>query len=47
MRPRIISLTIGAAVLVTAGVLAEWWWLIGIGVWMLIAAFLLEMIYRP
>ncbi|MGJ5805303.1 hypothetical protein ACSCB1_40360 [Streptomyces europaeiscabiei] len=47
MRSGIVSLMIGAAVLVTAGALADWWWLIGIGAWMLIAAGLLEMIYRP
>lgn len=47
MRSRIISLMIGSVVLVTAGALADWWWLIGVGAWMLIAAGLLEMIYRP
>ncbi|MFF9870476.1 hypothetical protein ACF1G0_34755 [Streptomyces sp. NPDC013953] len=47
MRSRIISLMIGSAILVTAGALAHWWWLIGIGAWMLIAACLIEMIYRP
>jgi hypothetical protein len=47
MRSRIVSLMTGAVVLVTAGALADWWWLIGIGAWMLIAAGLLEMIVRP
>lgn len=47
MRPRIIGLTSGGMALIAAGVVAEWWWLLGIGVWMIIAAFLLEMIYRP
>ncbi|MFC4469292.1 hypothetical protein ACFPH6_33070 [Streptomyces xiangluensis] len=47
MQSRIVSLMIGAVVLGTAGALADWLWLIGIGAWMLIAAGLLEMIYRP
>ncbi|MGW7199107.1 hypothetical protein [Streptomyces chryseus] len=47
MRSRIVTLMITSAVLVTAGALTEWWWLIGIGAWLLIAAGLLEMIYRP
>jgi hypothetical protein len=38
---------IGSLVLVTAGALADWWWVIGIGAWMLIAAGLLEKIFRP
>ncbi|AIS02387.1 hypothetical protein SGLAU_32265 [Streptomyces glaucescens] len=47
MRSRIISLMTGAVVLVTAGALTDRWWLIAIGAWTLIAAGLLEMIYRP
>lgn len=47
MGTRIIVLMMGSGVLVSAGALAEWWWLMGIGAWMLIAAGLLEMIYRP
>ncbi|MER7576210.1 hypothetical protein [Streptomyces sp. NPDC126514] len=47
MRLTIISLMIGAVVLVTTGALTDWWWLMGIGAWMLITAGLLEMIYRP
>jgi hypothetical protein len=47
MRSRIVGLTIGAVVLIAGGALADWIWLIGIGAWMLIAAGLLEMIYRP
>ncbi|WP_411104959.1 hypothetical protein [Streptomyces sp. cmx-4-9] len=47
MRRRIITLTLGAAVMTVAGAVAGWWWLLGIGVWVLIAAFLIEMIYRP
>ena len=47
MRRWIIALTICAAALVAAGAAAGWWWLLGTGVWALIAAFLLEIIYRP
>ncbi|MCT7353060.1 hypothetical protein N4P33_12870 [Streptomyces sp. 15-116A] len=47
MRSRIVTLVIGSAVLVTGGALADSIWLIGIGAWLLIAAGLLEMIYRP
>lgn len=47
MRSRIVSLMIGSVVLITGGALADWMWLIGIGAWLLIAAGLLEMIYRP
>ncbi|WP_431998334.1 hypothetical protein [Streptomyces fungicidicus] len=47
MRSRIVGLTSGSAVLVAGGALTDWMWLIGIGAWMLIAAGLLEMIYRP
>ncbi|MEU9378531.1 hypothetical protein AB0D94_32920 [Streptomyces sp. NPDC048255] len=47
MRLRIIVLTLGAAAMITAGLATEWWWLLGIGVWTVIVAFLMEMIYRP
>jgi hypothetical protein len=47
VRSRSVALTIGAAVFVTAGALANWWWLIAIGAWVLIAAGLMEVIYRP
>ncbi|MCY0928975.1 hypothetical protein OTB20_22715 [Streptomyces sp. H27-H1] len=47
MRPRIIALTLGGGTLVAGGAAAAWWWLLGIGVWMIIAAFLMELIYRP
>lgn len=47
MRRVIIALTTLALVLVAAGALAGWLWLVGIGAWMLITAFLLELIYRP
>jgi hypothetical protein len=47
MRSGITILMSGSVVLVTAGILTDWWWLMGIGVWMLIAAGLLEMVYRP
>ena len=47
MRSRVTLLMGGSAALVTVGVITDWWWLIGIGAWMLIAAGLIEMIYRP
>ncbi|MFB8245796.1 hypothetical protein ACFC5X_12200 [Streptomyces sp. NPDC055952] len=47
MRSRITILMSGSVVLVTVGFITDWWWLIGIGAWMLIAAGLIEMIYRP
>ncbi|CAL9414434.1 hypothetical protein SUDANB132_01715 [Streptomyces sp. enrichment culture] len=37
----------GSVALVAAGTLTDWWWLIGIGAWMLITAGPIEMIYRP
>ncbi|MCT7353071.1 hypothetical protein N4P33_12925 [Streptomyces sp. 15-116A] len=47
MRARITGLLGAAFTLVTAGIVADWWWLVGIGAWVLIAAGLLEMVYRP
>ncbi|MFD3538441.1 hypothetical protein ACFWUQ_02940 [Streptomyces sp. NPDC058662] len=47
MRLRIIALTVGATAMITAGAVAEWWWLLGIGVWTLIVASLMQLIYRP
>ncbi|WP_158943682.1 hypothetical protein [Streptomyces sp. NRRL S-378] len=47
MRLKIISLALCGAAMIAAGATAEWWWLLGIGVWVLAAAFLMEMIYRP
>ncbi|MFD3679437.1 hypothetical protein [Streptomyces sp. NPDC058613] len=47
MRRRILTLTPAAAVMAAVGALFGWWWLLGVGVWVLIAAFLIEMIYRP
>ncbi|MFD9520737.1 hypothetical protein [Streptomyces sp. NPDC059979] len=47
MRLRIITLILCAAAMIAAGLATEWWWLLGIGVWTVIVAFLTEMIYRP
>ncbi|MFC9820484.1 hypothetical protein ACFWG6_35390 [Streptomyces erythrochromogenes] len=47
MRLKIISLALCGAAVIAAGATAQWWWLLGIGVWVLVAAFLMEMIYRP
>jgi hypothetical protein len=41
------ALFLAAVALVTAGVLKDMLWLLGIGAWALIAAALIEMIYRP
>ncbi|WP_328741337.1 hypothetical protein OHA91_39470 (plasmid) [Streptomyces erythrochromogenes] len=47
MRLRITILTLGAIAMIVAGAAAEWWWLLGIGVWTMIVAFVTELIYRP
>ncbi|MBJ6635265.1 hypothetical protein ACFWJE_12710 [Streptomyces griseoincarnatus] len=47
MRSRIVGLTSASVVLIAGGALADSMWLIGVGAWALIAAGLLEMIYRP
>ncbi|GAA2931547.1 hypothetical protein G3I30_12615 [Actinospica acidiphila] len=47
MRSRIVGLTSGSVALIAGGALADSMWLIGVGAWTLIAAGLLEMIYRP
>lgn len=47
MQIKIITLALCGAAMVAAGAVFEWWWLLGIGVWALIVAFLAEMIYRP
>ncbi|MER7897463.1 hypothetical protein ABTX62_15420 [Streptomyces sp. NPDC096046] len=41
------TLFLAAALLGTAGVISDTFWLLGIGAWALIAAGLIEMIYRP
>ncbi|WP_107470955.1 hypothetical protein [Streptomyces sp. WZ.A104] len=41
------TLFLAAVVLITAGAVSDSWWLIGSGAWALIAAGLIEMIYRP
>lgn len=41
------ALFLAAVVLVTAGGLTDTLWLLGIGAWALIAAGLIDMIYRP
>ncbi|MDJ0463831.1 hypothetical protein [Streptomyces sp. H27-C3] len=47
MRRIVIALTLSAVALVAAGGLTDRMWLLGLGVWALIAAFMIEMIYRP
>lgn len=41
------ALALAAVVLAAAGALSGTLWLLGIGAWALIAAALIEMIYRP
>lgn len=41
------ALFLAAVVLVIVGALSSALWLLGVGVWALIAAGLIEMIYRP
>ncbi|MEU8893974.1 hypothetical protein [Streptomyces sp. NPDC048442] len=36
-----------AAALIATGFLTGWFWLVGVGVWALIAAFLLEFTFSP
>ncbi|XMN11757.1 hypothetical protein ACK8N7_37925 (plasmid) [Streptomyces griseobrunneus] len=40
-------LVLAAVVLIAAGAAGESWWLLGAGVWALIAGGLIEVIYRP
>lgn len=47
MRRIVAALLLLALALVTASAFTDWLWLIGLGAWALIAAFLIEMIYRP
>ncbi|WP_167367951.1 hypothetical protein [Streptomyces agglomeratus] len=47
MRRIVVGLALSAVALAVAGGLADWLWLMGIGAWALIAAFLIELIYRP
>jgi len=41
------NLFLAAVLLIAAGAVSDSWWLIGGGAWALIAAGLIEMIYRP
>ncbi|MFF0739228.1 hypothetical protein ACFYVL_02405 [Streptomyces sp. NPDC004111] len=43
----IVVLLALAAALITTGVVTGWFWLVGVGVWALIAAFLLEFTFAP
>ncbi|MFI0975649.1 hypothetical protein ACH4SP_01325 [Streptomyces sp. NPDC021093] len=43
----IAALLVLAAALITAGSLTGWFWLLGVGVWALMAAFLLEFTFSP
>ncbi|MFB8751824.1 hypothetical protein [Streptomyces parvulus] len=41
------ALLLAAALVFTAGLLADLLWLLGIGTWTLIAALLVELVHRP
>ncbi|MEU8604481.1 hypothetical protein [Streptomyces parvulus] len=41
------ALLLAAALVFTAGLLADSLWLLGIGTWTLIAALLVELVHRP
>jgi fatty acid desaturase len=47
VRRTVLALTLIATAVLVCGFLADSVWLLGIGVWMVIVAFLIEMIYRP
>ncbi|MFB6843043.1 hypothetical protein [Streptomyces sp. NPDC056361] len=47
VRRRSVTLTFGAVVVSALGVVADAMWLLGGGAWLLIAAILLELVYRP
>lgn len=47
VRRRSVTLTSGAFVAIAVGVVADTMWLLGGGAWLLIAAILLELVYRP
>ncbi|KOX22459.1 MULTISPECIES: hypothetical protein [unclassified Streptomyces] len=48
-RVRRISVALAAAVVPVGalGVIADSMWLLGVGAWLLIVAFLMELVYRP
>jgi hypothetical protein len=47
MRRRSVTLAVGAALVGALGVVFDSMWLLGTGAWLLIAAILLELVYRP
>ncbi|WP_179381925.1 hypothetical protein [Streptomyces sp. SA15] len=47
MRRIVAALTLLAVALVAGGALADWLWLLGLGAWVLIVAFMIDMIHRP
>ncbi|MER5227142.1 hypothetical protein [Streptomyces flaveus] len=47
MRRIVAALTLLAVALFAGGALADWLWLLGLGAWVLIVAFMIEMIYGP
>ncbi|MGW0773523.1 hypothetical protein ACWD01_07650 [Streptomyces sp. NPDC002835] len=47
VRRTVLALTLIATALLVCGFLADSVWILGVGVWMVIVAFLIEMIYRP
>ncbi|MFE5513076.1 hypothetical protein ACFQ9J_21330 [Streptomyces sp. NPDC056529] len=47
MRRRSVTLAVGALLLGSLGVTAGSVWVLGVGAWLLIAAVILELVYRP
>ncbi|WP_179166814.1 hypothetical protein [Streptomyces sp. CB03238] len=47
IRRMVYALTGTAVILIAVGVPTRQMWLLGLGAWVLIGAFLVEMIYRP
>ncbi|MEI5034951.1 hypothetical protein RB201_26575 [Streptomyces sp. S1A(2023)] len=47
MRRAVHAMVLIAVALIALGASTGTWWVLGVGVWVLIAAFLTELIYRP
>ncbi|MFF3688058.1 hypothetical protein [Streptomyces sp. NPDC002187] len=47
VRRAVVALVTSAVAFLAAGLLIDAWWLIGIGVWALIAAIVIELVHRP
>ncbi|MFI6642935.1 hypothetical protein [Streptomyces sp. NPDC050504] len=47
VRRHVLALAVGSVLLCAIGATTDSMWLLGIGTWLLIAAVLLELVYRP